>query len=474
MHTRLRRTAVTAVARALLAAAAFMSAGPARAQPADAPAPAAEPAAPAIPDTPAGSQLRWALEALSGGELGDLDARFTPEFFKQVPARQLETTLKQVHSVLLKGKPVRLAGIRDGASPLKLTADLVAEADQTKFTLFVNVEEASGKMNGLLIRPTASEAPKLANYQELDAELTKLPGLVNCGVFRITGPAEEPAITLIHGLNADSRLALGSAFKLYILGTLAELVEAGDAAWDEELEIKEEYKSLPSGDMQLQPAGAKFPLSHFADKMISISDNTATDHLLHRAGRESVEAYMARLHNQPELNRPFLSTLEMFKVKLSDDRGLAARYAAADEKARREMITPGGEVAKAVPNILLAAAWKKPVEVRRVEWFASPEELARLMADLRRKEARPGMGPMGHAMRLNPGLGLNREVWPGVAFKGGSEPGVVSGTWLLKRSDGAEFVVTVSWTNPENLVDEARWVGLCTAAVNLTAGAARE
>lgn len=176
---------------------------------------------------------------------------------------------------------------------------------------------------------------------------------------------------------------------------------------------------------------------------------------------------MARLHGKPELNRPFLSTMEMFRIKLGDDRGLPARYAEADEAARRAMLVPGGAVAASQPNLILASAWKKPVEVERVEWFASPEELARLMADLRAKEARPGMEGLSHALRLNPGLPIERETWPGIAYKGGSEPGVISGTWMLKRKDGAEFIVTVSWTNPDHPVDEGAWAGLCQAAINL-------
>lgn len=486
MHTRFcpgssASTALASIAGlAMLLLMSVASLAPARAaEPPASPSPESSPQATAptstpaaeLPDTPAGRHLRWALDVFNGGEPGDLTTRFTPEFLRQVPADKFLALSAQLRAGPFAGGPVQVARLREGATPLTATAELVT-ASQTRFSLWVNVHEASGLIDGLLIRPAASEAPKLADFAALDAELTKLPGKVNCGIFRITGPAEAPEITPVHTLNGDARLALGSTFKLYILGALAELVEAGGAAWDEELEIRQELKSLPSGELQLQPAGVKFPLSHFADKMISISDNTATDHLLVRAGRERVEAYMARLHAKPALNRPFLSTLEMFRIKLSSDRTLPGRYAAADETARRAMLAPGGEIDGATPNLLLAAAWKKPVEVERVEWFASPIELARLMADLRRLESRAGLAAVGHAMRINPGLPLNRGIWPGIAFKGGSEPGVISGTWLLKRADGAEFVVTVSWTNPDDLVDEARWIGLCTAAVNLTGLAA--
>lgn len=459
------RTAIHLLA--LLLAALTCNPAVCAAQPADAPPSSSESAGPALPDTPAGRHLAWTIDVLNGGEPGDLTERFTPEFLQQVTPDRFLALTRQLRAGPFAGKPVRFGGLRDGATALTATADLLTESG--KFSLWVHVHEASGKVDGLLIRPPAPDVPRLGSYAELDAQLAQLPGKANCGVFRISGPADAPDVALLHGRDADSRLALGSTFKLYILGALAEEVEAGRARWDEPLAIRDDLKSLPSGDMQLQPAGAEFPLSHYADKMISISDNTATDHLLQRTGRERVEAYMARLHGEPSLNRPFLSTMEMFRIKLSDDRDLPAAYAGAGETQRREWLAPGGRIASTSPSLILASAWKKPVEVERVEWFASPRELATLMADLRRIEARPGQAEVGHALRINPGLMLDRQTWPGVAYKGGSEPGVLNGAWMLKRSDGAEFVVTLGWTNPDAGVDEARWAGLCTAAINLVA-----
>src|SRR5690606_18725709 len=125
----------------------------------------------------------------------------------------------------------------------------------------------------------------------------------------------------------------------------AQEVATGEIAWADPLAIADAHKSLPSGRMQDEAAGTEYPVSHYAQEMIRISDNTATDHLLHLVGRKKVEAYMARFCGEADRNRPLLSTREMFVLKLGGDAELAARFAAADEKERRKIIAPGGPVA---------------------------------------------------------------------------------------------------------------------------------
>jgi hypothetical protein len=52
-------------------------------------------------------------------------------------------------------------------------------------------------------------------------------------------------------------------------------------------------------------------------------------------------------------------------------------------------------------------------------------------------------------------------------FKGGSEPGVINLTWLIRNRAGAWHVVTGSWNNPAAPVDEARFTGLMGRALAL-------
>lgn len=469
----------------VLALAPLLAFAPAHAQPASTPAPTPQPAPTSqppsvqIPDSPAGRALAWVIDCINNKSVDDVEAHFTDTFLAQVPAAQLKAGLEQLRAAVLADKPVRVSVIRPGITKHNLTAELVTDDEGSTMLAIVNVNAESGKMEGLAVRPNKINAPALADYAALDAQLGQLPGSANCGIYIIdaapsaqNSDASAPvtrSIREIHTFKADSRLALGSVFKLYILGALSEEILAGHGAWDEALTIQAEHKSLPSGRMQDIPNGETRPLSHFADQMISISDNTATDHLLFRTGRANVETYMTKHHGEPSLNKPFLATMEMFKIKLADDQTLPARYADADEAARRAMIADGGEVASATASLQRAANWKNPNTIDRVEWFASPRELAALMADLHRLESLPNMEPLGRALRINPGLPLDTKVWKKIAFKGGSEPGVINGVWMLERADGRLFVITLGWNNPAAPVDERKWAGLVIATANLAA-----
>ena len=280
----------------------------------------------------------------------------------------------------------------------------------------------------------------------------------------------DGALDPVHELNAETALPIGSTFKLWILGALGEIVRDGEAAWDEPLAIDDSLKSLPTGDMQVFDHGSEFPLTEYANKMISISDNTATDHLLNRVGRERVEAYVSRFTNDKR-NRPLLSTAEMFALKLGGDRELLEAFAAAEEDERRAML--GGPVAEVDPINMLILAWRDPIEIETIEWFAGARDLAATMSDLRRLEQIEGLAPVGGALRLNPGIALDRSVWTSVGYKGGSEPGVLNLTWLVQRDDGKWFVVSLGWADPETPVALEQGVALATQAFGLLDGERR-
>jgi hypothetical protein len=61
-------------------------------------------------------------------------------------------------------------------------------------------------------------------------------------------------------------------------------------------------------------------------------------------------------------------------------------------------------------------------------------------------------------------LPFDGAVWPYVGFKGGSELGVLSGTWVLERADGRQFVLSIGFRNPDGPVETATAVGVMGAA----------
>ncbi len=85
-------------------------------------------------------------------------------------------------------------------------------------------------------------------------------------------------------LNGASTFAAASMIKFPILVAFFQDVDAGKIRLDEILTLQKHLIGSGSGDMQYQPLGTKFTTLETATKMITISDNTATNMLIHRLG----------------------------------------------------------------------------------------------------------------------------------------------------------------------------------------------
>lgn len=151
------------------------------------------------------------------------------------------------------------------------------------------------------------------------AEIRALPGHTNVAVARLGDGAPQT----MAGHLPQQALAVGSAFKLFILAELSRQVQAGQRRWSDVVSL--DRRSGPSGTLHAWPQGAPVTLHTLAALMISISDNTATDVLLHLLGRENVEQMMGRIGVEAAArNRPLLATAEMAMIKTGPDAGVAA------------------------------------------------------------------------------------------------------------------------------------------------------
>jgi hypothetical protein len=200
--------------------------------------------------------------------------------------------------------------------------------------------------------------------------------------------------------------------------------------------------------------------------MIAVSDNGATDTLIHLLGREPIEARIrAAGHSDPSRNTPLLTTVEAFALKGNNFADLRPSFVKADDEAQRKLIETNRDrlVLTNVDGVSFTAG---PRFIDSLEWFASPNDIARLMIDLRARKSKP----LFAAMAINNGVGPAAADWNYLGYKGGSENGVVSMTLLGERkSDGKWRVVTVSWNNAEANVDSGQMVGFATRLLALAA-----
>jgi beta-lactamase class A len=337
---------------------------------------------------------------------------FTPTFLQQVPVspqqiiKSLKTALGAYQGVQEVGEDYLIIFDR-GSVPTKIVLD------------------ASGRISGLLF-----EAPraKLSSLNEAIAQFKTLPGKVSLLVLEDN---QERA-----ALNAKTPLAVGSAFKLAVLEALKGEIASGKRSWSDIVELQPHWKSLPSGILQNWPDGSRLTVETLAALMISQSDNTATDSLIHWVGKAAIEAVTSR-------NRPFLTTRELFLLKTDQNEALLQRYRTGNEAQRRTVLDEVNQL----PPPELTAIGSSP-KALDVEWFFTTQELCSLIekvSDL----------PL---MSINPGV-ANAKDWQRLAFKGGSEPGVLNlTTWLLAKS-GKRYCVAATW-NHDKALDEAGFMSL--------------
>ena len=321
---------------------------------------------------------------------------FASEFLAQVPINQINSIITSLKNELGTYQGVEKDGI-----------DYVVNFSQGSVPTKIALNNR-GEIIGLLLQPGL----KISSLSEAIAELKKLPGKVNFLV------KEDSAI--IADFNAKTTLAVGSAFKLAVLKTLKVQIASGQKTWSDIVTLQAVDKSLPSGILQTWPDNSPLTLQTLANLMISMSDNTATDILIKQVGRESIES------NSSQNNIPFLTTRELYLLKASKNLKLLERYRQSDEKQRRQILAelanqPLPDVSEFIetnPNAI------------DIEWFYNAEELCELMeevADL----------PL---MSINPGI-ANPKGWERVAYKGGSEPGVMNLTTWLKGKNGKKYCV---------------------------------
>lgn len=353
---------------------------------------------------------------------------FAPSFLAAVPAEQLAAMTSQ-----LEAQHGKLQGLEIAQAMNAHTARVLLRFERALGSGVLVVEQdAPYRISGLRITGVETLA---TGVDELVADFAALDGTVNAWFAPLDGG--EP----LFARNADTPLALGSTFKFYVLAALQRAIAEGAYRWDDVVPLA--ARSYPGGIMQRWSRETPVTLSVLATMMMMISDNTATDGLIEILGRETLEAEMRRTNPQTEHSLPFLTTREFFEIKTDPD--LRERYAAADEASRRALLSEIED--RETPLEAVSAAFAgAPLAIDRIEWFATPEALGRLLSEFTGPEAQPARD----ILATNPGgLSANEAAhWNFVGFKGGSEPGVLNLTWLLQDKTGRWYIATVGWNHP--------------------------
>ena len=239
--------------------------------------------------------------------------------------------------------------------------------------------------------------------------------------------------------NGDEAFPMASTFKLPVLVELHAMARAGTLDWDQRIEVTSKDQHLGSGDITplFDPPGVALSMRNVANMMMMISDNSAADICLAKAGAAKVTARMRSLgitgirvdRSCQELILDFqgrdsarLKDLarddlrEALQREPRQPQGLEYRFAADDRVAAdpRDQATPNAMV------MLLEKIWRGEAVDR-----AASEAMLELLKRCRTGAARiPGLLPGGTV----------------VAHKTGTLGGVVDDVGIIYLPNGAGHV----------------------------------
>jgi hypothetical protein len=406
------------------------------------------------PDTSAGVQLRWLLAAMAHLPMSASQARahFDASFLTEVSPAVLNQALEAVTGTELLSIQV---------SELNTVVAIVSVGGAAARAQVWLAVDSRGLISGLRISPVTN-GPIPATWAEVDAALRSVAPQVRLLVANVSNGPCQP----VHSIDPTTAAPIGAAFKLYVLDALGNAVASGTVRWNQPLTVTARLKSLPAGELQNEPDGTRISVLDAAAAMMSLSDNTATDMLINLVGRSAVEAALTTTGMaSPALDRPFLTTREIFVLKLHQWPALAQRYIAADEPGRRALLASTVDRAP-LPAVAAAGAWITPRDINSLEYFASADDICRAYTSLAALTRRPGLSPIGQALSLNDeSLALDPAQWKTTWFKGGSEPGVLTLAYLATTRTGQSYVVAALAENPSQPINETIAVPIMLSAI---------
>jgi hypothetical protein len=411
----------------------------------------------ALPKFAVGRQLGWVLSAAPHAPLParEIEQHFDQAFLAEASVAEINQAFEEFPST----RPWRLISLDAGTTRNELVAGVVAGTTE----LSVGIEtDSQGLISAAAIDPSTSPQTGPASWQALD---TAVLGLAPDVGFEAATVGAGGTCDPINTVAPSTARPLGSMFKLYVLGALADAVAARRLSWDQTVALSASLSSEPSGSLQIEPAGTRYTVAQLADLMISSSDNTAADELAALVGRSAVQAQNRLTSAHASMNVPFLRTKELFMLKYDDYPYYADAYLALSPSARLSYLrTVIDRIPLSALN-LTTASLAAPRDIDSIEWFASPADLCAQFARLYRDAGRPGLTPVSTALSFNDGdIALPSSQWPLVWFKGGSETGVLTLGYLARSATGQVVVVVLELSDPSNAISDSTELSAITLA----------
>lgn len=390
-------------------------------------------------------KIAYICTLLNGKEEINYKENFHASFREAIPLEKIKGIFDHIFKEYGKCRDVEVSITSRSSADF-----LTLHSKKLKFT--INIDTKSSLITGLLYKGEEIEEIQIESIKDLDNHLKSLPGKSQF-LFKEMGGK------VLFKKNSQGPFPLGSAFKLYILLALQEKINENEAKWTDLLEIKDKLKSLPSGEMQNLKEGEKRELFFFARKMIEVSDNTATDHLLEYVGRENVENILKRLGVDHSGNKPFLSTMDMFRTRAFFSKNDVKNFIQANRKERLLKL----ELLKTKSDSEFITGLKKwgnnPLYIREIEWFSSANEMCKLYEELDRVKSENIRKILSYNTPF-----VTKDIASYAGYKGGSEPGVLAMTYILEKGS-KKYCFIAAQNNSKESIKEGHFFSLIEGAL---------
>ena len=377
---------------------------------------------------------------------------FASNIIAKIPYEYLTSLFAEIFSDDGACSSVKIILVDDKVAKIRLYTKTTSQ----KFIIYLNDKNL---INGIGFTGRSDPKLKITDNSSLETELAQVPGLKSIYLKDFSSNQE------LIKFNTKEKIALASEFKLYVLNLLSQKILKGDLRWDDKLKIEEKFKSLPSGILQDYPSNSELTLKQFAELMISISDNTATDHLIDLLSREKIERSMFGINSFLNLNTPFLTTMDMFRMRTLEKETING-YVLLNPNEKRLFLENLENTLTREQVLEELSTWEQPKDISQVEWFANTEDVCSVVEKLHSRSASD--------KSILDILAINTPfIWTEddanfeyAGYKGGSEPGVMTMTFLLKTKSQKWACLSLGINNEKESLNDAQIMDLYHAILS--------
>jgi len=378
-------------------------------------------------NTPQGVRAKQVMDMLNS------DWPIGPPSVKTLAAPDMVAPISTAMDSLWWDRPYTLAGVDIGAgvATLHLVTSYGARQDIKLHT------DDQTMVNRFMV---TTEKPTINSWHDVDAALSRTGARYSYQVAKVNdGRCEKVA-----GTNTAESLPLASIFKTYVLYAVEEAITAGAVRWDDKLTITAEGKKLGSSGFDTLPPGSQITVRQAAGKMISTSDNMATDLLIGKLGTHAIErALVDAGHHDPASMTPFPTMREIFSIGWGNP-DLRGQWKAATTPHRRAVLLQEANSRPYEPD---PKRTHSPGSAYGAEWYGSAGDICRVHAGLQHN-AVGAAAPVKDIMAAEPGIDLDRTEWPYIGAKAGNLPGDFTFSWYAVDRTGQAWVLSFQFNWP--------------------------